>query len=35
MGRALSSRPYKLVLIGFVFIVCGYLVKAAVVPFHF
>lgn len=36
MGRALASGPLDgLVLIGFVFLVCGYLVKAAVVPFHF
>jgi multicomponent Na+:H+ antiporter subunit D len=36
MGRALASAPPDaLVLIGFVFLVCGYLVKAAVVPFHF
>lgn len=30
-----SRRPDKLVLVAFAFIVCGYLVKAAVVPFHF
>ena len=36
MGRALASgRLDSLVLVGFVFIVCGYLVKAAIVPFHF
>jgi multicomponent Na+:H+ antiporter subunit D len=36
MGRALSSGPLdSLVLVGFVFVVCGYLIKAAVVPFHF
>jgi multicomponent Na+:H+ antiporter subunit D len=36
MGRALGTGPPdSLVLIGFVFIVCGYLIKAAVVPFHF
>jgi multicomponent Na+:H+ antiporter subunit D len=36
MGRVLASGPLDaLVLIGFVFLVCGYLVKAAVVPFHF
>ena len=36
MGRALGSGPLDtLVSIGFVFIVCGYLIKAAIVPFHF
>lgn len=36
IGRALGSQPAdRLVLAGFVFVVCGYLVKAAVVPFHF
>ncbi|HXE13186.1 MAG TPA: proton-conducting transporter membrane subunit [Bryobacteraceae bacterium] len=36
MSRVLDSRlPDSLVIAGFVFIVCGYLVKAAVVPFHF
>jgi multicomponent Na+:H+ antiporter subunit D len=36
IGRVLDSRaPDSLVIAGFVFIVCGYLVKAAVVPFHF
>lgn len=36
MGRALGSGSLDtLVLVGFVFIVCGYLIKAAVVPFHF
>ncbi len=36
MGRALALHPPDgLVLAGFVFVVCGYLVKAAVVPFHF
>lgn len=36
MGRVLNSRsPDALVIAGFVFVVCGYLVKAAVVPFHF
>lgn len=36
MSTALASRrPDKLVLVAFAFIVCGYLVKAAVVPFHF
>lgn len=36
IGRTLSAGPVdKLVMIGFVFLVCGYLVKAAVVPFHF
>lgn len=30
-----SRRPDKLVLVAFAFVVCGYLVKAAVVPFHF
>ncbi len=36
MSSALASRrPGKLVLVAFAFVVCGYLVKAAVVPFHF
>lgn len=36
MSTALASRrPDKLVLVAFAFVVCGYLVKAAVVPFHF
>ncbi len=36
IGRALVSGPVDtLVLVGFVFLVCGYLVKAAIVPFHF
>ncbi len=36
MGRALALDPVdSLVLVAFVFLVCGYLVKAAVVPFHF
>lgn len=37
IGRVLASSGAidKLVLIGFVFLVCGYLVKAAIVPFHF
>lgn len=36
MARALGAgRLDALVLAGFVFMVCGYLVKAAVVPFHF
>ncbi|HEX4227474.1 MAG TPA: complex I subunit 5 family protein [Bryobacteraceae bacterium] len=36
MGRALSSgRVDTLVLIAFVFVICGYLVKTAIVPFHF
>ncbi len=36
MGLALNlHRPDSLVLVAFVFLVCGYLVKAAVVPFHF
>lgn len=36
MGRALETGPVdSLVLVGFVFLVCGYLVKAAIVPFHF
>lgn len=30
-----SRRPDRLVLVAFTFVVCGYLVKAAVVPFHF
>ena len=35
-GRALSQRPLdSLVLTAFRFLICGYLVKAAVVPFHF
>lgn len=35
-GRALADSPLTgPVLIGFVFLVCGYLVKAAVFPFHF
>lgn len=35
-GRTLGSAPVDaLVLIAFVFIACGYLVKAAVAPFHF
>ncbi len=36
MSEALASRPAgKLVLVAFAFVSCGYLVKAAVVPFHF
>lgn len=36
MGRALQVHAAdSLVIVGFVFLVCGYLVKAAVVPFHF
>ena len=36
MARALGSGPLDtLVTVAFVFVVCGYLVKAAVVPFHF
>lgn len=36
MGRALAARPADaLVLAAFAFVVCGYLIKAAVVPFHF
>lgn len=36
MSSALASRrPDKLVLVAFAFVVCGYLVKAAIVPFHF
>lgn len=37
VSRALASSagPGKLVSIAFVFLVCGYLVKAAIVPFHF
>ncbi|HTU48374.1 MAG TPA: proton-conducting transporter membrane subunit [Bryobacteraceae bacterium] len=36
IGRSLPSGPLDaLVLVGFVFLVCGYLVKAAIVPFHF
>jgi multicomponent Na+:H+ antiporter subunit D len=36
MGRALASSPLDtLVMVAFVFVVCGYLVKAAIVPFHF
>src|SRR6185437_16174878 len=36
MSEAMASRPVdKLVLIAFAFVSCGYLVKAAVVPFHF
>lgn len=34
IGRALASRPDALVLAGFVFIVAGFLIKAALVPFH-
>lgn len=35
IGRALGSRADVLVLAAFAFIACGFLVKAAVVPFHF
>lgn len=36
MGRALTGHaPDTLVMTAFTFIVCGYLIKAAVVPFHF
>lgn len=36
IGRALSKGPIDtLVMVGFVFLVCGYLVKAAIFPFHF
>lgn len=36
MGRALTAHtPDTLVMTAFTFIVCGYLIKAAVVPFHF
>ncbi len=36
MGRALGAAPLDVVVLtGFAFVVCGYLVKAAVVPFHF
>ncbi|MGH3627272.1 MAG: complex I subunit 5 family protein, partial [Sciscionella sp.] len=36
MGRALAAGPAdKLVIAAFAFVVCGYLIKAAVVPFHF
>ncbi len=34
--RTLATGPVDtLVMVGFVFLVCGYLVKAAIVPFHF
>ncbi len=36
IGRTLAAGPVDtLVLVGFTFLVCGYLVKAAIVPFHF
>src|SRR5204863_2775704 len=35
VGRALAGQTDALVLIGFAFICVGFLVKAAVVPFHF
>ncbi|MGH9584299.1 MAG: complex I subunit 5 family protein [Bryobacteraceae bacterium] len=36
MGRALAAGPADgLVMTAFAFVVCGYLVKAAAVPFHF
>ncbi len=36
MGRALTGHaPDRLVMTAFTFIICGYLIKAAVVPFHF
>lgn len=36
MGRELSAHPPDtLVMTAFAFVVCGYLIKAAVVPFHF
>ena len=35
IGRTLGGRSDVLVLAAFAFIVCGFLVKAAVVPFHF
>lgn len=36
MGRTLAAEPADaLVLAAFAFVVCGYLIKAAVVPFHF
>jgi multicomponent Na+:H+ antiporter subunit D len=36
IGRALAAGPLDtLVVIGFIFLVGGYLVKAAIVPFHF
>lgn len=36
MGQALASHPPDtLVMTAFTFVVCGYLIKAAVVPFHF
>lgn len=36
MGQTLAHTPAdKLVMAAFAFVVCGYLVKAAVVPFHF
>jgi multicomponent Na+:H+ antiporter subunit D len=36
IGRSLAHGPVDtLVTVGFVFLVCGYLVKAAIFPFHF
>ncbi|HEY5036918.1 MAG TPA: proton-conducting transporter membrane subunit [Chthoniobacterales bacterium] len=36
LGRALAGKPVDgLVLVAFALIVCGFLIKAAVVPFHF
>ena len=35
IGRALGSDSDALVLAAFVFMMCGFLVKAAIVPFHF
>jgi multicomponent Na+:H+ antiporter subunit D len=35
VGRTLGDAADPLVLTSFVFIMCGFLVKAAIVPFHF
>jgi multicomponent Na+:H+ antiporter subunit D len=36
IGRALAKGPLDtVIMVGFVFLVCGYLVKAAIFPFHF
>jgi len=35
IGRALDGRADVLVVCAFTFLVCGFLVKAAIVPFHF
>jgi multicomponent Na+:H+ antiporter subunit D len=35
MGRTLNGKVDALVIVAFIFVVCGFLVKGAIVPFHF